>query len=42
MEVNLAAALRRARRQMNDFYPITEEDAMAIVERIRRESAASG
>ncbi len=27
---------------MNDFVPITEEEAMQIVDRIRRESAASG
>lgn len=27
---------------MNDFVPITEEEAMLIVERIRREAAASG
>jgi hypothetical protein len=26
---------------MNDFYPITEEEAMRIVDRIRRESGAS-
>lgn len=25
---------------MNDFYPITEDEAMAIVDRIRREAAA--
>lgn len=27
---------------MNDFLPITEEEAMRIVDRIRREAAASG
>jgi hypothetical protein len=27
---------------MNDFVPITEEEAMRIVDRIRREVAASG
>ena len=27
---------------MNDFVPITEEEAMRIVDRIRREAAASG
>ena len=27
---------------MNDFEPITEEEAMRIVDRIRREAAASG
>lgn len=26
---------------MNDFYPITEQEAMRIVDRIRRESGAS-
>ena len=26
---------------MNDFYPITEEEAMRIVDRIRRESGTS-
>ena len=26
---------------MNDFYPITEDEAMRIVERIRRESGTS-
>jgi len=26
---------------MNDFYPITEDEAMRIVDRIRRQSAAS-
>jgi hypothetical protein len=27
---------------MNDFYPISEDEAMAIAERIRREAGASG
>ena len=27
---------------MNDFYPITEDEAMRIVDRIRRQSSASG
>ena len=27
---------------MNDFMPITEEEAMQIVDRIRREAASSG
>jgi hypothetical protein len=27
---------------MNDFYPITEDEAMEIVDRIRRESGARG
>jgi hypothetical protein len=26
---------------MNDFYPITEDEAMEIVDRIRRESSTS-
>ena len=26
---------------MNDFYPITEDEAMRIVDRIRRESGTS-
>jgi hypothetical protein len=37
-------SLRSAERgdTMNDFVPITEEEAMRIVDRIRREAAASG
>jgi hypothetical protein len=27
---------------MNDFYPISEEEAMQIVDRIRRDSSSSG
>jgi len=27
---------------MNDFYPISEDEAMRIVDRIRRQSSASG
>jgi hypothetical protein len=35
--------LRSAERgdTMNDFYPITEDEAMQIVDRIRRESGSS-
>ena len=38
-----SASLHSAERgdTMNDFYPITEEEAMRIVDRIRRESGAS-
>jgi hypothetical protein len=36
-------SLRSAERgdTMNDFYPITEEEAMRIVERIRQDAATS-
>lgn len=39
-----SASLHSAERgdTMNDFYPITEEEAMRIVDRIRRESGAAG
>jgi len=39
-----SASLRSAERgdTMNDFYPITEDEAMEIVDRIRRESGARG
>jgi hypothetical protein len=39
-----SASLRSAERgdTMNDFYPITEDEAMRIVDRIRRESGTPG
>jgi hypothetical protein len=39
-----SASLHSAERgdTMNDFYPITEDEAMEIVDRIRRESGARG
>jgi hypothetical protein len=39
-----SASLRSAERgdTMNDFYPISEDEAMEIVDRIRRESGARG
>ena len=38
-----SASLHSAERgdTMNDFYPITEEEAMQIVDRIRRESGTA-
>ena len=38
-----SASLHSAERgdTMNDFYPITEDEAMQIVDRIRRESGTS-
>ena len=38
-----SASLHSAERgdTMNDFYPITEDEAMRIVDRIRRESGTS-
>jgi len=39
-----SASLHSAERgdTMNDFYPISEDEAMGIVERIRRESGTPG